>query len=485
MSVQILDNSGPLGGLRVNASGEAAIAPTQSVDNAGIIAMAAENNPAGVGIGRKVLVSDISNDYRLRVGLDSTLWKDTYSHTVVNTSKYKVVNTTMTNALSGGRWVLNNAASVASSIACVVQSYMNFSLNLSGTLYADFEAGVLNAPVTNNVCEWGLFQASGFAAPSDGVLFRLDADGVLKGVIVSNSAETSVVLLSAPAVNFAVSAGTIYHFLIAVHNDVTEFWINDVLTGEIPTAAALGSPMLAMTEPLTFRTYNAAATALGQQFLVVATAVSRGDMDTMRLWPTVQVGMGNSCYNVPDGTAAGSTGSYVLSTAPVTVGAASQLSSVASYSTLGGQYALASIASAETDILVFSYLNPAGTPAIPGKNLIIRGVNIDSVSIGAVGSAISAVQQWSLGVGGTAVAPPADSATAGTRAYRRVPLGFQTFPANTPIGSGSLKCIDANLDSPIIIEPGTYLAIYMKPIQGPINTGQVFRGTCYVNGYFE
>ena len=317
------------------------------------------------------------------------------------------------------------------------------------------------------------------------MFFRLNGAGVLQGVTCSNSSESVIGLVSAPAVPYAISAGTIYHFLVAIHNDIAEFWINDVLTGTIDTGAALGAPMLAMSEPLSFRIVNVAATALGQQFLVVATSVTRGDMDVMRAWPTVQVGMGNSCYNVPDGTAAGSTGSYILSTAPVTISAASQLSSTAAYSTLGGQFALASIASAETDVLVFNYLNPAQTSAIPGKNLIIRGVTIDTVNLGVVGSAVGVVQQWSLGVGGTAVAMPADSATAGTRAYRRVPLGFTSFPASAEIGAQSPKTIDVNLDSPIITEPGTYLAVYMKPICGPLNTGQITRGTCFINGYFE
>jgi hypothetical protein len=485
MSIQILDNSGQTNGLLVTASGEAAIRPTLDVDSAGIVGIAMESNPTGVGKGRKIIPGDGSNDYRLRVGIDSTLWRDTYSHTVVNTSKYKVVNTTMTNALSGGRWVLNNAASVASSIACVVQTYMTFPLNLSGTLYADFELGVLNAPITNNVCEWGLFQAATYTAVSDGVLFRLDGDGILKGVINSNSTETVINLVSAPAVNYAISVGTIYHFLIAVHNDVTEFWINDVLVGEIPTGATLGSPMLSMSQPLTFRTLNSAAAVTGQQMLVAAVSVTRGDVDSMRLWPTIQCGMGNSCYNVPDGTAAGSTGSYVLSTAPAIPTAASQISSVACYSTLGGQFALIPVASAETDVLVFSYLNPAQTSAIPGKNLIVRGITIDAASTGVVGSATGVLQQWSLAVGGTAMAMPADSATAGTRAGRRVPLGFLSFPASAAVGSLCSRPIDINLDSPIIIEPGTYLNVHEKQIAGVANAGQVFRGTCFINGYFE
>jgi len=134
---------------------------------------------------------------------------------------------------------------------------------------------------------------------------------------------------------------------------------------------------------------------------------------------------------------------------------------------------------------MFSYQNPAQTALIPGKNLIIRGVTIDAVNLGAVGSALGVVQQWSLGVGGTAVAPPADSATAGTRAYRRVPLGFLTFPASAAIGAPASRAIDINMDAPIVIEPGTYLGVYVKNIAGTQNTGQITRGICYINGYFE
>jgi hypothetical protein len=175
-----------------------------------------------------------------------------------------------------------------------------------------------------------------------------------------------------------------------------------------------------------------------------------------------------------------------LSTAPVTVAAASQLSTIACYTTLGGQFALGTIASAETEILVFDYTNPAGTNAIPAKNLIIRGVNISTVNLGVVGSALGVVQQWSLGVGGTTSTLAAvDSATAGTRAFRKVPLGFTVFPASAAIGAPCVTPLDINLDAPIVVEPGTHVAIIMKSIAGPSNVGQITRGTCFVNGYFE
>jgi hypothetical protein len=480
-----LTDNPALGGARVDTNHDLGVALQPDEGEAGFAALTAESNPDGVGIGRRTRALECSTDYRLRTAIDTFLFRDTFSHAQVNTSKYKVVNTTMTNALSGGRWVFNSGLSVGSAVGTQAQTYATFAYGLSGSMYADFSAAILQAPQANNVIELGLFQAAGTTAVTDGVLFRLNAAGVWEGVINNNSAETSVGLVSASGVSYVTEPGEIHHFLIGMHNDVTDFWIDDVLTGSIPTPAAVGAPSLSMSNPLTIRLYNNGVTALAQQLLVASISVTLGDMDSNRLWPTMNAVMGNSCHNAPDGSTAGSTGSYVLSTAPVTIGAASQLSSTAAYSTLGGQFALGTIASAETDVLVFNYLNPAQTPTVPGKNLIIRGVTIDAVNLGVVGSALGVVQQWSLGVGGTAVAMPVDSATAGTRAYRRIPLGFIVFPASAAIGAKCTSIIDINMDAPIIVEPGTYLAVYMKPIAGPLNTGQITRGTCFINGYFE
>lgn len=485
MSIQILDNSGQTNGLVINASGEAAIAPTQDVDSAGIVGIAAESNPA-IAFGRRMRALEASADYRLRIGMDAFLFKDNFSHAQLNTSKYKIVNTTMTNALSGGRWVLNSGASVGSGVGTQFQSWAVFPLALSGTLYCDFAAGVLVAPQANNVCEFGLFYPTGVAVPGDGVYFRLNAAAAWEGVINSASTETTVALLGSEGSALTVTAGEIHHFVVGVHNDVTDFWVDDVLAGSINTPVAIGSPFRSMSAPIGARIYNSGVVALAQQLLIANLSVTSGDVDANRLWPTMQGVMGNSAVNVPDGTAPGQTANMVLSTAPVTVGAASQLSTIACYTTLGGQFALASIASAETEVLVFDYTNPAGTNAIPGKNLIIRGVTIDTVNLGVVGSAVGVVQQWSLGVGGTTSTLAAvDSATAGTRGFRKVSLGFTTFPASAAIGAQSPKTVDINLDSPIVCEPGCHVAIIMKPIAGPLNTGQITRGTCFINGYFE
>lgn len=486
MAIQIVDNTGQTNGATVTAEHHLSVTAPLVEDESGFVALTAESH-SGLdgGMPRRNRALEVSADYRLRTGSDAFLFKDNFSHGVVNTSKYKVVNTTMTNALSGGRWVFNASLSTASAVGTIVQSYATFSLGLSGSMYLDFEVGMTQAPQANNVCEFGMAIASGVAAPTDGALFRLNGSGSWEGVINSNSSETTIALIATNGSAYSAGINVMHHYKIGLHNDVVDFWVDDLLYGSIVTPSALGAPLLSMSCPIFMREYNAAVVAVAQQMLISNVAVSTGDLDTVRLWPTVNVVMGNSCYNVPDGTAAGSTGSYVLSTAPVTIGSASQLSSTAAYTALGGQFALGTIASAETDVAVFAYLNPAQTSLIPGKNLIIRGVTIDAVNLGAVGSALGVVQQWSLGIGGTAVAMPADSATAGTRAHRRVPLGFIAFPASAAIGAQCTRPIDVNLDSPVVVEPGTYLIVYMKPIAGPSNAGQITRGVCYINGYFE
>lgn len=485
MSIQILDNSGQTNGAAVNVLHQIEVHTPTDEDVAGFVAVTAQSHDGEEGMPLRNRSIEVSADYRLRTGSDAFLFKDNFSHGAINTSKYRVTNTTMTNALSGGRWVFNSSLSTASAVGTIVQSYATFSLGLSGSMYLDFEVGMTQAPQANNVCEFGMAIAAGVTAPTDGALFRLNSSGNWEGVVNSNSAETTIQLIATNGSAYSAGINVMHHYKIGLHNDVTDFWVDDLLYGTIPTPTSLGAPLLSMSCPIFMREYNSAVVAVAQQMLISNIAVSTGDLDTVRLWPTVNVVMGNSSFNVPDGTAAGSTGSYVLSTAPVTIGSASQLSSTAAYSTLGGQFALASGVSAETDILVFSYLNPAQTSLIPGKNLIIRGIYIDAVSLGVVGSALGIVQQWSLGVGGTAVAMPADSATAGTRAYRRVPLGFITFPASAAIGAPCNRPVDINVDCPIVIEPGTYLAVYEKNIAGTTNAGQIVRGSCYINGYFE
>lgn len=470
-------------GADVNTDKELLVALNHDSEKCGFAAVTAESNSADVGIGRLTRNAEVSPDYRLRTGVDTLLFADTFSHAQINVSKYKINNTTATNALSGGRWVLNSGNSTTSGQGTQIATWATFKLHLSYALYVDFQAQLAQVPQTNNVVEMGVALASGVTAPTDGVLFRINASGVALGIVNYAGAETAVALESAPGVPWVPSPATMYHWLIVIHNDSTEFWIDDVLVGRVVTPTTAGSPCASMSLPLFMRIYNSGTVTTAQRLEVSNVSVSHGDQNAIRLWPTAMAVMGNSSVNVPDGTAAGQTTNYANSAAPAS---ATLSNTAAGYTTLGGQWQFAAVAGSESDYALFAYTNPAGTNAIPGKNLIVRGVKIDTWVMGAASATTPTLLQWGLAVGSTGVAlNVSDSATAGTRAPRRVMLGAQTIPVGTAIGGMANQTVDVNLDAPLVVEPGTVLHILLKMPVGTATASQIIRGTCFINAYFE
>lgn len=330
----------------------------------------------------------------------------------------------------------------------------------------------------------GLGLASGVTAPTDGVFFRINASGVPQGVANFGGSETVVTLQDTPGHTWAPAANTMYHWLIVAHNDVTEFWVDDVLMGVVNTPATVGSPCASMSLPLLMRLYNSGTVTTAQRLEVGSCSVTLGDQNAIRLWPTTMGVMGLSSINAPDGQTAGQTANYANSAAPAS---ATLSNTAAGYgpTLLGGQWQFAAPAGAETDYVLFAYLNPAGTNAIPGKNLIIRGVRIETYNMGAAVATTPTLLQWGLAAGQTAITmATADSATAGTRAGRRVALGVQSLPVGAAVGAAATP-VDVNLDAPIVVEPGTYLHVLVKVPVGTATASQIIRGTCFINGYFE
>lgn len=206
------------------------------------------------------------------------------------------------------------------------------------------------------------------------------------------------------------------------------------------------------------------------------------DMQNSRLWSTQMAGMGQSSVNATDGATAGYTANYVNITAPVS---ATLANATAGYATLGGQFQFAAVAGAETDYALFGFLVPAGTAAAPAKSLCIRGLRIETFNMGAISATTPTLLQWGLGVGSTGVSLlTVDSATAGTRAARRLTLGIQSIPVGSAIGYACAP-VDINLDAPVIVEAGTYCHIILKMPVGTATASQIIRGTVMINGFFE
>ena len=117
MSIKVITST-ETNGLGVNTDHEALVALTQTADNSGFASMASEKGvlPDGTRIMKEV---EASEDYRLRVGLDSLIFADDARGTTINTSIWQYPATTMTVSLANNCYTLN--ASAITTVNTVVQ----------------------------------------------------------------------------------------------------------------------------------------------------------------------------------------------------------------------------------------------------------------------------------------------------------------------------------------------------------------------------
>jgi hypothetical protein len=461
----------------VDANNNLKVNTPTDIDQAGYSAAIGEVHDGSSGLARFSRALDVSDDYRLRVGVDSLMWQDNFTHTTFNTSTYAGTTSTMTVALSGGYMVMNSGNSVASGAVARVQTYKTFPMFGTYPLYVEFWARFSTAPQTNNVAELGLGLASGTTTPTDGVYFKLNSSGVLQGIVNYNGVETA-----ATGTLPTITVNQVYHFLIVMNNDRVEFWVDDVLyaAADRPTTAPALSQCYAL--PILTRIFNSAAVGSAQRLEINAVNISNGDINNTRDWGSAMVGNGFHCISAPPGAAAGQTANSVNITGPTN---ATLSNTAAGYTTLGGQFAFLAVGGAETDYALFGYTVPAGTAAIAGRSLYITDISISTINTVVAVATTATVMQWGVAVGSTNVnMTTTDSATAAARAPRRQLLGIQTFPVGAAVGAAA-ENLNFTFTTPLVSEPGTIVHIFLKMPIATATATEVFRGTVRVNGYFE
>jgi hypothetical protein len=372
---------------------------------------------------------------------------------------------------------MNSSNSVTSGHVARKQTMRTFPLFGTYGTYTDVWFSFSAAPQANSFHEFGLFTSSGTTIPTDGVLFRL-AGTQLMGVTNYNGAEQTA--------NIELGGGIVinkmYHGLIVTHQDRVEFWVDDVLYTTIITPVGLPSPCMSMYQPLTVRQYNNGVVATPIQTKIAKWCVNLVDMNSNRLWATAMVGNGQSAISNYDGVAVGQSANYNNSASPAT---GTPSNTAAAYTTLGGQWQIAAPAGAETDLILFGFTLAPQSPNSSAKNIMIKGIRIETINVGAAVATTATCIQWGVGVGSTAVSlATTDTATTGTKAARRIALGYQSFPVGAAIGTVATP-IDINFDVPLIVEAGTVFHVLLKVFIGTGTASQILRGTCFVNAFYE
>ena len=137
--------------------------PTEDA-NVGAMRLYTEND-AGELTGVPFLMQpETSPDYKLRVGLDTLLFNDSFTTAAgnQNNNQWKVALATMTVTSGGGAILLNANSTLTSGTGVAVYSTRSFSLTQSSPIYVEFAGYPTDTPLTNQVVEFGQFMGQSY-----------------------------------------------------------------------------------------------------------------------------------------------------------------------------------------------------------------------------------------------------------------------------------------------------------------------------------
>lgn len=445
----------------VDSNSQLKVALSNTDAQAGKVRIMSENNSESGGT-VYLKSPETSPDYRLRVGLDTILFEDNFNAIIQNTSTWRHVFSTMTMTQSSGFLNVNANSSTASGNSCSLQTHEYFPIFGTAAIYGEVVASPVNSFLANQVFETGFFVPNAGSAPADGVFFRITSAGIF-GVLSFNGVET----LSS-AIPVTMTSGSNHKFSIVCSEREVEFWIDDENWTEVLIPAGNAQPMLSGSMPFSIN-YRNTGTVSGSpvnQMKVGNVTVSLADLNA-QLPFSHQAALNGMTYQTTNGIAPAQLVQFANTAEPT--GAAATNTTAALGTGLGGLFKANAMASSATDLIISSYQVPAATVNITGRNLVVTGVWAD-VTNQVVAVATTAFNfQCAVAFGHTAVSlattEGASFSTATTKAPRRVPVGALHLPVAAAVGQVSNR-IQIQLQSPIVVYPGQFIAFIAKPILG-------------------
>lgn len=470
-------------GANLDAGGNLKVALTNNDTYTGAVRLMSENDDGAVTGTAYLKSPETSADYRLRVGIDTVLFTDTFNATTQNSNNWSYAFNTLTAAQPGAGTINFSAVQgTTSAHGAFARTFQYFPLIGTAPLAVEFTAGVFTSLlVTNEVWLMGLgIPGAATTPPTDGVWLKCTSAG-WAGVIRYNGIDTESGILWDSA---SVVLSDLQKWAIIIGEQEIEFWRNDQLLGELQIPAGNGQPVIQSSLPAFMMKYNTGAVSNTNTMRVSDLTVSLMDLATGKPWSHQMAGQGLSLGIGQNGHTQGKTSLWTNNTAPTAV---AMTNTAAAFSGLGGIVAILPTLAANTDGIMMNYTNPAATINITGRNLYITGVKIQGVvtTILAGGPVIYA---YALAYGHTAItlvtAETASFATGTTHAPRILPIGIEAYAANAAVGTeGQGTCI-IDLHTPICVRPGENVALIARNLGTVTTTGAVTNIVTF-QGYWE
>jgi hypothetical protein len=324
----------------------------------------------------------------------------------------------------------------------------------------------------NAVVDFGIGAPTTTANPTVAAYFKIDSAGVITANVIPSGLSVTTITLgtfgSAPFIT-----GAYYNYIIETLDYGFRFIIQDMNGNKLADAVVtsvstggIGVTLLQTTHQSIFcRAFNTGASASVINITSLSILVYGLDVAANKDWAAQMVGTGRGA-NINPVTFA-QTAQLAAGAAP---GLTTPTNATCAYATLGGEYALQNTASSENLLGVFGFQVPS--PYSFYITDIVLPAPVVTTTLGATVEII----EWCLMVGSTNV--PSSSV-----GFRNT-LGIYTAAASAVAGTAFAgQTAVANFRTPIMCFAGQFILILVKVISGSA-TG-VYRGSIFINGYFE
>lgn len=475
-------------GSNLDAGGNLKVSLTNTDAYVGSVRLMCENDD-GTATGSPYLKSpEVSQDYRMRVGVDTILFTDTFNATAQNPSNWKHSFATMTMTQSAGFLNINAAGtSTASGNYAYLQTWRYFPLYGTAPISVEFTGQFTALPTANEVFLAGMGVATGAAEPVDGCWFELTSAG-LYGVIRYNSGVAVKTALITGAAFSSLPLNTNAKYVMVVGEREIEWWIDDVLYAESDIPNANGQPFLTSSLPVFIQKYNAALVGSSPNMIVKVgdVSVTLMDLSTNMTWANQMASCGLGMQQLNGGSAGSPQVQWANTALPTAAAATNTTAALGAF--LGGLFLMNAPATSATDVIIASYQNPLGGVNQTPRTMKLRGIKVDCVNSGAAVATTATTFAVAVAWGGTALTlaqvETASFANNTVKARRIQPIGVISFPVGAAIGAQA-NGIQFDFEAPLIINPGEYVQVVAKILVGTATASEVFQWIISPNLYHE
>jgi hypothetical protein len=408
-----------------------------------------------------------------RITSEVLLWHDAFEGATVN-AFWTQSTTTQTIAQATGVLTLNNSNITTLSTDAIITSIRQAPKYPRNPIYARFRANITaNVAANHTLVELGFGAPSGVTAViNNGAFFRWRVDGTLAVVLSYNGTEQVTQVLA----QGVISTTNYYDYDIIIDDDFARFIVSNASgTPVVDTQVSITLTVpftLAVSHIPTFaRTYvDATGGGTAIQCKISAHTVQVIDGQMTKPWEQQLVSVMRHASINP--TSYVSTPNLANGTAPSTQ---TPSNTASAYTTLGGEYAAAATAASENILSVFGFTIPSP------YTFYLRGIYIPLPVVQGTAVVTTPLLQWFI-------APNASSTNLSTATgLQRIALpGMMNTASTVTAGTFFLgQSISWIPNTPIACLPGTVLHIGYKSITGAATVSLVYRGSVYVDGFFE